>query len=524
MSDDLDIAKLRKQRNELEEKRKKLAEELPHLYAFKWYKWAWDFFNHTNEMGLLCAANQISKSSTAIRKNIHRATDVGLWRKLWPKRPRPKQFWYLYPDRNVATAEFQNKWVEEFMPKTGAFNAEPFREENVGCKYDKYGWKAYYEKKKIDYIQFQNGVRIYFKTYAQDVHSLQSGTVHMITCDEELPEDLLPELQARLFNTDGYFDMVFTATRNQELWWRAIEGKKDSELFPQAFKLQVTMYDCREYMDHTEGHFNNESIAKHKAKCKSEIEVQRRIYGRFVTEIGRIYGAFDPGRHYVTPFKINNNFRIYGGVDIGSGGMSGHPSAVCFLAVTPDCRKGFFFKGERMDGVVTTAGDALQKFIEIRADSRMTQQAYDPACADFNTIAVRAGEPFTKPDKSHDIGEGLINTLFKNNMLFIFDEPEMQKLGGEFLRIMQDTPKKHRKDDFADAARYATVLVPWDWTAIKGEPTEKSMAAKAVKQLSEKEAEEWEVNQRRGIDPRKSLPNEWKEFDDELAYWNQQYG
>lgn len=511
---------LEERRSLLEKKKRELGEKLPHLYGYKWYEWAWKFFNHTNRMGLLCAANQISKSSTAIRKNIHRATDTKLWPKLWPKNPYPKQFWYLYPDKNVATSEFQAKWVPEFMPKTGMFDRTPQREKNVCAKY---GWRAYYDKKRIDYVEFTNGLRIYFKTYAQDVHSLQSSSPHMITCDEELPEDLYSELQARLFATNGYFDMVFTATKNQEMWWRAIEGKEEQELFPNAFKLQVTMYDCLEYNDGSPGHFTRARIKDIEGSCKSQVEIDRRVYGKFVSEIGRKYPAFDPTRHYIKPFTLPKNCKFYAGVDIGSGGQGGHPSAICFIAVTPDYRKGYVYKGWRGDNIPTTAGDVFMKFVELRGGTKFTMQLYDQGCRDFYTIASRAGEPFTGSEKSHVVGEQIINSLFANDMLYLFDTPEIRKLGGEFMRVLVDTSKKHAKDDFADACRYGAVMIPWDWTAIRSVPTEDTIIKQTKEERTRKEIEDWEMNVRRGVDPR-AKNDTWGEFNDNINFWNEQYG
>ena len=512
---------LEEKRRLLEDRQKALAEKLPHLYGFKWYEWAWKFFNHTNKMGLLCAANQISKSSTAIRKNIHRATDTAMWPKLWPKSPHPQQFWYLYPDKNVATSEFQTKWVPEFMPKTGMYDRTPQRERNV-CS--KYGWQAYYDKKRIDYVEFCNGLRIYFKTYAQDVHSLQSSSPHMITCDEELPEELYSELQARLFATNGYFDMVFTATKNQEMWWRAIEGEGDQELFPDALKMQVTMYDCLKYNDGSPGHFTPDRIKIIEASCKSQVEIDRRVYGRFVSEIGRKYASFDPTRHYVQPFSLPKHCKFYAGVDIGSGGQGGHPSAITFIAVTPDYRKGYVYKGWRGDNIATTAGDVFMKFLEMRGGTRFTMQLYDQACRDFFTIASRSGESFQNSEKSHSLGEEIINSLFANNMLFLFDTPEIRKLGGEFLRLRADTNKRAAKDDFIDSCRYASVMIPWDWTAIRDMPTEEQMEEESSKERTAKEIAEWNIKLRRGEDPRDSGDPRWVEFDDNVRFWNEEYG
>ena len=173
-----------------EETRKLIRENLPHLYGFKWYPWAWRFFTSRNRLNLLCAANQISKSSTQIRKCIDWCTDTKKWTELWPKNPVPRNIWYLYPDAKVATIELETKWIPEFMPR-GVMKDHPA-----------FGWKAVYDKKRIEKIVWNNGVQLHFKTYMQNPQSLQSSTVHAIFCDEELPSAIYDELQFRLAGTE----------------------------------------------------------------------------------------------------------------------------------------------------------------------------------------------------------------------------------------------------------------------------------------------------------------------------------
>jgi len=140
---------------------------LPHLYGYPWYKWAKSFFESTNPVNLLCAANQISKSSTQIRKCIDWATDKSKWPDLWSTTPR--QFWYLYPTSDVSTIEFLKKWEPEFMPRDEFKNSID------------YGWKAEKQRGQLKAIHFNSGVSVYFKSYSQDVHHLQAGTVHLLS-------------------------------------------------------------------------------------------------------------------------------------------------------------------------------------------------------------------------------------------------------------------------------------------------------------------------------------------------------
>ena len=141
---ELEAAKLK-----LLREKEQIQHDLPHLYGWPWYPWAKKFFDSRNKTTLLCAANQISKSSTQIRKAIHWATAQELWPALWGR--TPNQGWYLYPSKEVATVEFEKKWLPEFMPrgnmKTSAY----------------YGWDVEYDHKFVKAIHFHNGFSLYFK-------------------------------------------------------------------------------------------------------------------------------------------------------------------------------------------------------------------------------------------------------------------------------------------------------------------------------------------------------------------------
>lgn len=504
------VDELIKKKKLLEAKKSTMERELPHLYLFKWYRWARDFFESRNKVTLLCAANQISKSSTQIRRFIDWSTDDTKWEELWPNQV-PNLFWYFYPTKEVATVEFQKKWTQ-FLP-CGAMKDDP-----------KYGWKPVYDKKFIDRIEFNSGISIYFKSYNQSVSNLQSSTVFAVGCDEELPEDYYDELMFRLAATDGYFSMAFTATLGQELWWRAMECVgKDSEFLPSAHKIQVSMYDCLEYVDGSETVWTEERIQKITEKCKSKDEVLRRVYGRFVKEGGKTYHTFDPAEHYVNPdYEMIKGWHKYAAVDIGSGGSDGHPASIIFVAVKPDYTQGVVYKGWRGDGIQTTAADIYEKFAELRADDILVRKWYDHASADFNAITTRLGDPFEKANKSHDLGESLVNTLYSHNMLRIFNIDELRKLGGEMITLQKSTPKTKAKDDFCDAQRYCVVEIPWDLTHIKSQKDGKKVE-KGYK-MPQNEEEWFKYHDEMREKGRKSSKMDSEaEFIADIDYWNEFY-
>jgi hypothetical protein len=452
------------------EQQLKLREGLPFKYGFKLYNWQRRYKEERANKGrLICAANQIGKSTIQICDRIDVATDPSCWRTLWPTvfatNPYSKPFsWYLYPNQDTVMQEFEEKWVPNFLPR-GDFKDHPV-----------YGWKHKINNKVLKYIEFNTGWRIYFKTYNQDTKDLQSGSPFAIDNDEELPESHVSELQARLFATDGYFSMAFTATTGQDLWYRAIEriGEED-EKYPTWFKQQISMYDCLEYEDGSKTPWTKDRIKRVILNCKNQKEVDRRVKGRFVKTDGLKYPHFDRDRNYVPypkkanglPYKgVPKGWHVYGGVDYGSGGQDNHPSSIALIAVNDEMTKLRMFKGRRYDKLETTQGDLFRIYNRFTYGINVSQQCYDWAAKDFGTMAERAGVPFNKAKKDHDLGEAALNTVLKNGMFKIYQCDEHDKLVREFESLLENTPKNKAKDDFIDAVRYTITSIPLDWEKI----------------------------------------------------------
>lgn len=494
------------QKIEALEAKLQLREGLPFLYGWKWYKWAKEFYDSQNKINLLCAANQISKSSTQIRKCINWATNQDLWPELWLK--PPTQFWYLYPTSSQANAEFLTKW-KLFLP-TGKYKDDPI-----------YGWTELRKGQNILGIKFNSGVYVFFKTYSQNAQALQTGTVDAIFCDEELPLVLYEELMFRLTAVNGYFHMVFTATLGQDFWRRALEpGENEKEELIGASKQVVSLYDALYYEDGSPSQWTEERISQIRARCSTHQEVERRVYGKFIVAGGRKYEMFDIKRHLKPRHQLNKNWLIYCGVDIGSGDVDGHPSAIVFVAVRPDFRAGRVFLGWRGDGIKTTSGDVVEKYIAMVKENKLTTTAryYDWQNKDFFEIASRMNHGFEKAEKGHDIGEDIINTLFANDMIYIYEDEELGKLAGELASLRKTGLKRNAKDDMADAFRYCVTKIPWDFSVITGATD--PLAENPDKPLSEM--------QRQINDRRKAFEDtenaEKNRIEDEFKEWNEAYG
>lgn len=457
MNPDLYSKKLQKLR--LLEERQKLIKNLPHIYGYKFYPWARTYYESMNKMNILCAANQISKSSTQIRKCIDWSTNKSKWPILWPHIEQPRQFWYLYPSSYVATIEFEKKWIPEFLPRPGLKN------------HPVYGWRSEYKSRYIQAVHFNTGVSTYFKTYSQDPQDLQTGTCDAVFGDEEMEDVLFPELQARLFASDGYFHICMTPTLGQEFWREAIENRGKNERFKDALKLQVSMFDCLKYEDGSPSFWTTDRIQKIINACKSDAEVQRRVYGKFVLDSGLKYQAYS-NENLIEPVEIPEDWIVYIGCDAGSGGRFNHPSAVAFIAFRPDYQMAYIFKGRRFDGIPTTNSDLVQFVMEMKKDLKnpVAGVFYDYSATDLRTIAMNMGEDWIPAEKSHLIGEGYFNVALKNKMLFIFNTEELSPMIAEIKSLKVSTPKNQAHDDFLDSARYALAKAPWDFSCISDKP------------------------------------------------------
>lgn len=485
---------------------------LPHLFGYPWYLWARQVFESRKKEILLTSANQVGKSSTAIRKNIHLATEPKLWKEYWPGlQPwqKPGLFWYLYPTKEVATTEFEQKWVKEFLPQ-GEFEKHP-----------QYGWNAEYNKGDIWAIHFNTGVTIQFKTYAQKAKDLQTSSVYHLTCDEELPVDLLPELKARLNATDGYFMMVFTATLGQLYWKMAMEPSTlDEETHRDALKIQVSLFDSMKYEDGSESPWTKEKINRAIANCPTEAEIQRRVYGKFVKSEGLMYEGFSLEKNMSEAHPLPKDWQIFTGTDPGTGGKSGHPAAVAMIAVSPDYKQGRVFRAWRGDGIPTTSADILDKYTELKGPLAPVVQSYDWAAKDFFMIASRRGEAFTPADKGRERGVALLNTLFKSGMLKIQrGDPELQKLVNELCSLSNKTTKTVAADDLVDALRYAVMAVPWDFSA--AEMSDETKAKIGIKKEEPRILSEVERRREWILNSQEEKPDE--SIEDYVDFWNDLY-
>jgi phage terminase large subunit-like protein len=490
-----------------------MRENLPHLYGHKHYKWSREFFESTNKMLFLTSANQVGKSSISIRKIIHFATEPKLWPKLWPT--RPLMFWYLYPSLKVSTIEVKKKWEPEFLPR-GPMRTHP-----------QYGWRFENEGDVINAIHFNTGVSIYFKSYMTNETLLQTGSVHYLAFDEEMPEKLWPEIVMRVAGTSGNIVGVFTPTLSQQFWYDVMERRGQmTERFKTAHKLTVSLYDSQKYEDGTASHWTKERITQIINSLPSDDEIQRRVYGRFIiSRAGLKYPSFTRSRNVKPAKDVPKDWLWFCGIDSGSGGYN-HPAAICFIAVNPEMNHGRVVEAWRGDreslqdlGIeFTTTGDILEQYLKMKGTREVISTRYDWADKDMATLSERNSLFFEKADKSHERGEGMLNTLFKNCMLDIDDTPMNQGLINELLSLKNETKKTKAVDDSIDSCRYIITSIQWDMSNISDKYVIKVKDTEVSEEQAAFDSVQRQIHQAR---------NEYKQQDETqslIEEWNEYYG
>ena len=127
-------------------------------------------------------------------------------------------------------------------------------------------------------------------------------------------------------------------------------------------------------------------------------------------------------------------------------------------------------------------------------------------------------ENFIPAEKSHKIGEDILNTLFKNDMIFIYEGMEEAKLSAELSTLSHETPKRHAKDDLCDALRYAVSKIPWDFSGIIGRKSDdKDEPEKKLSPMQQ------QVKERRDM-MREKEDGDWRSVEEELEEWNELAG
>lgn len=434
------------------EEMKAMRDGLPHLYCFKLYPWqreVWDAVcnNPLITLFYLFAANQVGKSSLMIRLLIHFCTEPKLWKRF---KRKPKSGMYFYPDKHTLKREVTDKW-EEFLPRNGYEN------------HPQYGYKIVYEGQFPSHIEFNTGIVCYFRTYGgsktggNTANKIQATTPAFIFADEEVPESIADELLLRISspaNAGAFWMQLCTPTLGQIYLRKIQEGKTK---LPNSFVKTISMYDCLEYEDGTKSIWTKKKIQEIEQRLPNQRAIEVRIHGLFRPDTNLAFPSFERERN-VKPSHPLKGWRLQCGIDYGIGGsQGGHPSAITFVAVNPDCTQARVVHTWRSSKVRTvTVDEVIEKYLSMCGDLGVHHTAvttyYDWGCGEMGVIAERRGLGFLKAVKDRRLGFDTLNSVFKNNMLHIYEYGGWEGLVEEIETYQEDSKIN---DDQIDSLRYA---------------------------------------------------------------------
>jgi phage terminase large subunit-like protein len=152
--------------------------------------------------------------------------------------------------------------------------------------------------------------RLGFKRYDQGREAWQGPPKHVIWCDEEPPEDIYGEAQARLIATRGMIYTTFTPLKGM--------SKVVERLLGQPFDVNMTIDDA-EHIPEAERARIIASFAEH--------ERDARARGVPILGSGRVFPVAEETIK-VAPFEIPSHFALLGAMDFGWD----HPFAAVRLA------------------------------------------------------------------------------------------------------------------------------------------------------------------------------------------------
>ena len=130
------------------------------------------------------------------------------------------------------------------------------------------------------------------------------------------------------------------------------------------------------------------------------------------------------------------------------------------------------------------------------------------------------GLSFIPAEKKHDVGEQVINVLFKNMMLDVDNTQECYPIVNELTTLQLGTDKRKAKDDSVDSMRYALTKIPFDFSHVGYVPVREVVKAR---NLSPHEIALVERNKDR-IRLLVSGKQEEDAANEEIRDWNENFG
>lgn len=253
---------------------------------------------------LYIGGNRSGKTTAAVVEDIYWLRGNHPCRKVpeGPIRGRVVGVDFLQGVQKIIIPEFK-RWMPPSLLKNGSWDDSYSRE--------------------LRTLTLTNGSMVEFMSYDQDTDKFAGTSRHFCHYDEEPPEHVFNECNARLVDTNG--DWWISMTPVEGMTWIYDKVYKPGTENPNSGVLVVEA----DMLDNP--HISPEAAERFLSGL-DESERKAREHGTFVSLGGRVYKEFSRETHVISPYIPPKEWEWYISLDHGFN----NPTAVLWHAVSPD--------------------------------------------------------------------------------------------------------------------------------------------------------------------------------------------
>lgn len=276
----------------------------PNLYGYQPHSKQLIFHSSLAKKKLYIGGNRSGKTTGAVVEDIFRAKGESPFRALSPAptRGRCHGVDFINGVQKILLPQFQ-RWVPPSLLINGS-------------------WEDSYNKSERT-LNFTNGSFIEFMSYDQDLDKFAGTSRDYNHFDEEPPQHIFNESNARLIDTNG--DYYISMTPVDGMTWiydeLYLKGGTDEKMLI----VEVDML---------ENPYISEEAAENYLSTLDKDERAAREHGHFIQLGGRVFKAFSKETHVITPEEMPDitGWEIYRSLDHGFS----NPTAWLWHAVSQD--------------------------------------------------------------------------------------------------------------------------------------------------------------------------------------------
>lgn len=276
----------------------------PNLHGYKPHAKQEKFHQSESKKKLYIGGNRSGKTTAAVVEDLYWLRGNHPHRKVpeGPIRGRVVAVDFLQGVQKIVLPEFK-RWTPPSLLKNGS-------------------WEDSYNK-ELRTLSLANGSFVEFMSYDQDTDKFAGTSRHFVHYDEEPPQHVFNECNARLIDTNGSYWISMTPVEGMTWIYDTIYIPGTRGENPAIFVIEADMLD--------NPHITEEAAESYLSELSKE-ERSAREHGRFVQLGGRVFKSFNRESHVIPPVVPDKQWEWFISLDHGYN----NPTAVLWHAVSPE--------------------------------------------------------------------------------------------------------------------------------------------------------------------------------------------